>query len=129
MIIKYSKGLSLKQFAYRSELSPPSWFIKPTLTKVSEEVRAPNLHVLATAAYRLLKCGGVAKKTKPKIRVAYELYTPDDISDERWFCQFIKNIDDKTFLGRWYLANSASVLDKKYARPVVFEWNTVKRRV
>ncbi len=113
--------------AFRSVPSPPPWFIKPTY---QTRVQAPNLQVLAAAAYRLQKCGDVLfKKTKPKVRVAYELYTPDDISDERWYCHFIKNIDGKTFLGRWCLANSASVLDRKYTRPVVFEWCTVKCRV
>lgn len=112
--------------AFRSVPSPPPWFLKPRC----QRVKAQNLQVLAAAAYRLQKCGGIAKNTKKsKVRVAYELYTPDDISDERWFCHFIKNIDSKTFLGRWCLTNSTSVLDTKYARPVVFEWCTVKCRV
>ena len=115
--------------AFRSVPSPPPEYVPKIAPKVVDGKKAPNLQVLAAAAYRLLKCGGVAKKTKPKVRVAYELYTPDDISDERWYCHFIKNIDGKTFLGRWCLANSTSVLDRKYARPVVFEWCTVKRRV
>jgi len=107
--------------AFRSVRSPPQGYI----TK-----EAPNLQVLAAAAYRLLKCGGVAKNnTKSKLRVVYELYPPDDVSNEKWFCHFIKNIDSNTFLGRWCLANSTFVLDRKYARPVVFEWCTVKCRV
>jgi len=116
--------------AFRSVRSPPQGYITKEAPKVLDGVKAPNLQVLAAAAPRLLKCGGVAKNnTKSKLRVVYELYPPDDVSNEKWFCHFIKNIDSNTFLGRWCLANSTSVLDRKYARPVVFEWCTVKCRV
>ena len=118
--------------AIRSVPSPPPGYIKKPAPKVVDYVKAPNLRVLATAAYRLQKCGGVTKKkskntTKSKVRVVYELYPPHYVKkNERWFCQFIKNIDDNTFLGRWYLANSTTVLDTMYAKPVVFEWCTVR---
>jgi len=40
-----------------------------------DKVHASNLHVLAVAAYRLLKCGGIAKSSqKMKVYLAYELY-------------------------------------------------------
>jgi hypothetical protein len=116
--------------AFRSVLSPPSGYITKMAPKVLDSVKALNLQVLATAAYRFLKCGGVAKKkAKSKVCAVYELYPPNDVKNERWFCKFIKNIDDKTFLGRWCLANSTTVLDKKYARPVVLEWCSVIRLV
>ena len=116
--------------AFRSAPSPPSGYVPKIAPKVVDGIKAPNLQVLAAAAFRLLKCRGVAKNNaKSKGRAVYELFPPDDICDERWFCQFIKNIDDKTFLGRWYLANSASVLDTRYAKPVVLEWCSVKCRV
>ena len=116
--------------AFRSVRSPPPGYVPKIPPKVVDDGKAPNLRVLAEAAYRLQKCGGVAKiKAKSKLRVVYELYPPDDVKNERWFCQFIKNIDDNTFLGRWYLANSASVLDTRYAKPVVLEWCSVKCRV
>jgi len=115
--------------AFRSVPSTPSRFIKKIHLTKMDKVLAPNLHVLAAAAYRLLECGGIAKSSpKTKVYVAYELYPPENVKNERWFCHFIKNIDDKTFLGRWCMANSSSVKDGRYAKPVVFEWRTVKCR-
>ena len=117
--------------AFRSAPSSPSGDVPKIAPKVVDDVKAPNLRVLATAAYRLQKYGGVTKNTtKSKVRVVYELYPPHYVKkNERWFCQFIKKVDDKTFLGRWFLANSTTVLDKKYARPVVLEWCSVMRQV
>ncbi len=116
-------------FAVRSSCFPQAGYIKKMAPKVVDDVKAPNLQVLATAVYRIQKYGGVFKKPKPKIRVAYELYPPDDIIDERWFCHFIKNRNHNTFLGLWCLTNSSSVLDTRYAKPVVFKWCSVKCRV
>ena len=121
--------------AIRSVPSPPPGYITKMAPKVAptvlDDVKVPNLQMLAAAVYHLQKCRGVVfkKKAKPKVSVVYELYPPDDISDERWYCHFIKNIDGKTFFGRWCLANSSTKLDRKYTRPVVFEWCTVKCRV
>jgi glycosidase len=93
-----------------------------------------NLRVLAdtAAACCIQKLGSVVakppkrKKTKRFFPHVYELYPPDNNKNERWFCQFIKNIDDKTFLGRWCLADRPRVLDRQFKLPVVFEWCTVK---
>lgn len=111
--------------AIRSVLSPPVGFTYNRLCNA--KTVAPNLQVLAAAAYSLLKYRVITKK-KTKVRIVYEVFTPDNVN-QRWFCQFVKNINDKTFLGRWCLENNTNILDRKYARPVVFEWSTVKCRV
>jgi len=123
--------------AVRSQLSPPKGFtyIKPCVVK--DTVEAPNLQLLAYATEQHIKCGNITKsgsitksgaitKNVPT-RIVYELYPPKR-KRERWFCQFIKNTDDKTFFGRWCIANSSTILDVQYAKPVVFEWSTVKCR-
>ncbi len=112
--------------AHRSVPEPPIWL----------EITS-NLRVLAdtAAACCIQKLGSVVakppKRKKPKkcFPHVYELYPPDNNKNERWFCQFIKNIDDKTFLGRWYRVNSTTELDILYPKPIVFRWCTVKRRV
>ena len=121
----------VETIAFRSPISPPKdfSFVKPD--KVKDTVKAPNLSMLAAAAYRFKICGGVAKnKTTPTpTKVVYELYPPKR-KRERWFCQFVNYIDDKTFLGFWFVANSQTILDKKnFPEPTVFEWRTVKKRV
>ncbi len=109
--------------AIRSVLSPPVGFThnQNSYTKMV----TPNLQVLAAAAYSLLKYRVITKRKIPKtkVRIVYEVYTPDNVN-QRWFCQFVKNINDETFLGRWCLENSTNILDRKYPRPVVFEWCT-----
>jgi hypothetical protein len=121
--------------AVRSPISPPTGFCykKPCVVKdvVKDTVKAPNLRVLAAAADRFKKCGRVIKKktTLFPTEVVYELYPPKR-KRERWFCQFINYIDDKTFLGFWFVANSQTILDKKnFPEPTVFEWRTVKKRM
>jgi len=120
--------------AFRSPISPPPsvGYDKPCQVRVEDKVQAPRLQLLADVAEQRIKCGGITKsgsitKSVPLL-IVYELYPPKR-KRERWFCQFIKNIDDKTFLGRWYIANSTTSLDGRYAKPVVFEWCTVKCRV
>ncbi len=118
-------------FAVRSVFSPPPGYIKKSALKVVDDVKAPNLQVLAAAAYRTITCGGVAKmnSTPASSRVVYELYPPKKKKHERWFCLFIEDVDDKTFRGRWYLANSTTELDRQYPKTVVFRRCAVKSRV
>jgi hypothetical protein len=117
--------------AVRSLCVPPAKFSLPLkASKVLDVVKAPNLRVLATAAYRIIKYGVTKKNsTHTSSNVVYEVYPPKNKNHERWFCLCIKIIDDKTFLGRWYCVNSTTELDILYPKPIVFRWCTVKRRV
>jgi hypothetical protein len=116
--------------AVRSSCVPLAGYIIKPASKVVDKVNAPNLLVLS-AAYRTITCGGIAKNNSTPVstKVVYEIYPPKHKEHERWFCQFIEDVDDKTFLGRWYLANSTTELDKLYPKPKVFRRCTVKRRV
>ena len=130
MCIAMSIAMSI---AFRSPISPPTGFCYKKPCVVKDVVKAPTLCMLAAAAYRFKKCGRVIKKkttlfpTFPT-EVVYELFPPKR-KRERWFCRFIENIDDKTFLGRWYIANSTTVLDKQHPQAEVFEWRTVMKIV
>jgi len=56
-----------------------------------DKVHASNLHVLAVAAYRLLKCGGIAKSSQ-KIQGSCGVRTYPPHNVKKWTGGFVSSL-------------------------------------